>query len=143
MPAATRPGPQWRALFAPVPGDQHSFGAVLLDEIFAREGWITDRLSETTTPEILDRVSADWLDVIGLTVGCDSNMAALPSLIAAIRSVSINPGIAVMVGGRIFVEAPARAAEVGADGTAADARLAEKVASGLVARVTRREFARG
>ncbi len=143
MPAATRPGPQWRALFTPMPGDQHSFGAMLLDEIFAREGWFTDRLSEASTPEILEKVSSDWFDLVGLTLGCDSHMAALPSLISAIRSVSANPGIAVMVGGRIFVEAPARATEVGADGTASDARLAEKVACGLVARVTRREFARG
>lgn len=143
LPAATRPGPQWRALFSPMPGDQHSFGAILLDEIFAREGWFTDRLGDTTTPEILEKVSTDWYDLVGLTVGYDSHMGALPSLIAAVRNVSVNSQIAVMVGGRIFVEAPARAAEVGADGTAPDARLAVEVASGLVHAATRREFARG
>ena len=143
MPAATRPGPQWRALFSPMPGDQHSFGAILLDEIFAREGWFTDRLGDTSAPEILEKVSTDWFDLVGLTVGYDSHMASLPSLIDAVRNVSVNSQIAVMVGGRIFVEAPARAAEVGADGTAPDARLAVKVASGLVQAATRRESVRG
>lgn len=48
-----------------------------------------------------------------------------------------------MVGGGIFVEAPSLAAEVGADGTAADARQAVNVASKLVSAVPRREAARG
>ncbi|MBY0285427.1 MAG: cobalamin-binding protein, partial [Sphingomonas sp.] len=143
LPAATRPGARWRALFTPMPEDQHSFGSILLDEIFAREGWFTDRLSDISASELLDRVSADWFDLVGLTVGCESHMAALPSLITAVRNISANPQICVMVGGRIFVEAPARAAEVGADGTAPDARLAVQVASNLVGAVSRREFARG
>ena len=143
LPAATRPGVRWRALFTPMPEDQHSFGSILLDEIFAREGWFTDRLSDISASELLDRVSADWFDLVGLTVGCESHMAALPSLITAVRNISANPQICVMVGGRIFVEAPARAAEVGADGTAPDARLAVQVASNLVGAVSRREFARG
>lgn len=106
LPAATRPGPQWRALFSPMPGDQHSFGAILLDEIFAREGWFTDRLGDTTTPEILEKVSTDWYDLVGLTVGYDSHMAALPSLIAAVRNVSVNSQIAVMVGGGFLLRRP-------------------------------------
>ena len=143
LPAATRPGSQWRALFSPMPGDQHSFGSILLDEIFAREGWFTDRLSDTSMSELLDKVSADWFDLVGLTVGCESHMGALPSLITAVRNISANPQICVMVGGRIFVEAPARATDVGADGTAPDARLAVQVAGSLVGAVSRRAFARG
>lgn len=37
-----------------------------------------------------------------------------------------------MVGGRMFVDAPDRAAQVGADGTAPDAKIAVKVAGTLV-----------
>ncbi|MBA3837544.1 MAG: cobalamin-binding protein [Zymomonas sp.] len=143
VPVTLPYGKGWRALFSPVPGDQHSFASVVLDEIFAREGWFTDRLGETTAPALLDKVAADWFDLIGLTIGCASHMAALPSFIAALRGVSVNPRLVVMVGGGIFVEAPSLAAEVGADGTAADARQAVNVASKLVSAVPRREAARG
>lgn len=143
LPAATWSGPRWRALFTPMPGDQHSFGSILLDEISARSGWFTDRLGDVSESELLDRIAADPFDLVGLTVGCESHMAALPSLIEAVRRVSANPQVCVMVGGRIFVEAPARATEVGADGTAPDARIAVQVAGRLVGAVSRRDFARG
>ena len=110
---------------------------------FSREGWFTDRLGDVSTSELLDRVAADAFDLVGLTVGCESHMAALPSLIEAVRHVSANPHVRVMVGGRIFVEAPARATEVGADGTAPDARIAVQVAGRLVGAVSRRDIARG
>ncbi len=124
-----------RALFAAMPGDQHSFGTVMIDETFRRHGWTTDVVLDPTTPELLEHVARDWLDVVGLTVSCDCHIEPLPSLIRALRSVSRNPRIVVMVGGRIFVEDPMLAMEVGADGTAADAIQAVAAAAGLVARL--------
>jgi methanogenic corrinoid protein MtbC1 len=59
-------------------------------------------------------------------------MAALPSMIAALRNVSRNSRLCVMVGGRVFSEDPELAAHVGADGTARDAKLALEVADRLV-----------
>lgn len=132
VPAVKRPSNKRRAPFCAVPGEQHSFGAVVLDDIFMREGWLTERLTEPTTPELLARIATEWFDVIGLTVSCDSHISALPSLIRAIRNVSANARVGILVGGRVFLEDPARAAEVGADGTASDARKAVKLASKLV-----------
>lgn len=137
LPAAKRPSSSRRALFSAVPGEQHSFGAVVLDDIFMREGWLTDRLTEPTTPELLARVAADWFDIVGLTVSCDCHMAAIPSLIKAIRNVSANARVGILVGGRVFLEDPARAIELGADGTASDARKAAKLASRLIDAKTR------
>ncbi|MDO6416232.1 cobalamin-dependent protein [Sphingomonas sp. BIUV-7] len=121
-----------RALFASMPGDQHSFGAVLIDEVFRRDGWLTDRLSEPEAASLLRRVAAESFDIIGLTVSCDCHIASLASFIAALRNVSKNPRLCVMVGGRIFSADPDLAAHVGADGTARDAKLALKVAVELV-----------
>ncbi len=132
LPAEHQPRAGKRALFASMPGDQHSFGTVVIDELFCREGWLTDRMSEATTPELLERVAGEWFDLIGLTISCDYHMAPLPSIITALRNVSRNPMICIMVGGRMFVDAPQRAAEVGADGTAPDAKIAVKVAGDLV-----------
>ena len=121
-----------RALFASMPGDQHNFGTVVVDELFRRDGWVTDRLSEAQTPDLLRRVGDDWFDMVGLTISCDHHIAELTSIIVALRNVSRNPRVCIMVGGRIFSANPERAAHVGADGTAPDAKIALKVAAELV-----------
>jgi len=133
VPATASGGMGRRALFAPMPGDQHSFGTVVLDEIFTRDGWNTERLTEASTPDLLARLATAPFDLVGLTVSCDCHMRALPALIRAMRNVSCQPRLCVMVGGRVFNEEPGRAAQVGADGTAADARLAVVLANRLVA----------
>ncbi|MBJ6122980.1 cobalamin B12-binding domain-containing protein [Sphingomonas mollis] len=121
-----------RALFASMPGDQHNFGTVVIDELFRRDGWTTDRMSDAATPDLLKRVGESWFDMIGLTISCDCHIAGLTSVIGAMRNVSKNPRVCIMVGGRIFSADPDLAAHVGADGTAQDARLALKVAADLV-----------
>ena len=131
-----------RALFASMPGDQHSFGTVVIDEMFRREGWLTDRITEAETPDLLRRAAADWFDMVGLTVSCDCHIGALGSIIGALRTVSRNPRLCVMVGGRVFAADPALAEQVGADGTAGDARFALQLADNLV-RARGREAAVG
>jgi methanogenic corrinoid protein MtbC1 len=122
----------YRALFASMPGDQHNFGTVIVDELFRRDGWATDRMSGAEVPDLVRRVGHDWFDIVGLTVSCDCHIAPLASVIMALRSVSRNPRLCVMVGGRIFSADPGLATEVGADGTACDARHALEVAADLV-----------
>lgn len=121
-----------RALFASMPGDQHSFGTVVIDELFRRDGWVTDRVADAETADLLKRASADWFDMIGLTISCDCHIGALPSVIVGLRSVSRNPRVCIMVGGRVFSADPELAVKVGADGTARDAKLALEVAGRLV-----------
>lgn len=121
-----------RALFASMPGDQHSFGAVVIDEVFRRGGWATDRLPEAETSDLLRRVGGEWFDLVGLTVSCDRHIGALAPIIVAVRNVSRNPRLTVMVGGRVFAADPDLALRVGADGTARDARLALTMAADLV-----------
>ena len=121
-----------RALFASMPGDQHNFGTVVIDELFCRDGWVTDRMSGAETPDLIKRVGEHWFDLVGLTVSCDCHIANLTSVIAALRNVSKNPQLSIMVGGRIFANDPDLAISVGADGTARDAKLALEVAADLV-----------
>lgn len=121
-----------RAMFASMPGDQHNFGTVVLDELFRREGWITDRLNGAKTSDLLKSVRCEWFDLIGLTVSCDCHIEKVNSIIVALRNVSKNSRVCIMVGGPVFCKNPDLAAEIGADGTAADAKLALKVALDLV-----------
>jgi methanogenic corrinoid protein MtbC1 len=122
-----------RIALLPVPGEQHTFGLVMVGEFFQRAGWDVCSEPATTDAELLALVEQEWFAVIGLSVGCDSLVARLPALIRAVRRVSSNPDIGVMVGGRVFTENASLAALVGADATAADGRQATLQAETLLA----------
>ena len=121
-----------RCLFAPMPGDQHYFGALMIDEIFARAGWHSTVMTKPLRKELLDAISQEPFDLVGLTLSRDCPSAAITNLIKAMRSVSANPHLSIIIGGRMINQNPAIVAEVGADGTGADARAALHVAQRLV-----------
>ena len=122
-----------RALFSPMPGDQHGFGALMIDEVFARAGWESEALSDPQRRELLTVISQKSFDLVGLTITSDSPSSALQSLIRAIRTVSANPAARIMIGGRMVNANPEIAEEVGADGTATDAFEALGVAEQMIA----------
>lgn len=121
------------ALFSAYPGEQHGFGTAIVDECFARAGWDTELLIEPCRSELIARVANRRFDLVGLTVSCDCHIAQLPHLLTALRNVSRNPDLCVMLGGRVLIENPGLAQEAGADGTAATAIGALEVAETMVA----------
>lgn len=121
-----------RALFSPMPGDEHSFGALMLDDIFSRSGWSSTVMIRPLRRELLDALSKEPYDLVGLTVSRDCTSGALKNMIRAMRSVSCNPHLSILVGGQMINQNHAIVAEVGADGTGADARAALDVANALV-----------
>jgi MerR family transcriptional regulator, light-induced transcriptional regulator len=122
----------YSALFSPMPGDHHNFGVMMIEEVFARAGWRSEALVKPERRELLDRLARQPFDLIGLTLARDCPSAALGNLIRAVRNVSANPRIIVLVGGRMINENPGIAIEVGADGTGADALTALELANTLV-----------
>lgn len=122
----------YSALFSPMPGDHHNFGVIMIEEVFARSGWRSEALVKPERRELLDRLARQPFDLVGLTLARDCPSAALGNLIRAVRNVSANPNIIVLVGGRMINENPEIAIEVGADGTGADALAALEIANNLV-----------
>ncbi|MEM9501271.1 MAG: cobalamin B12-binding protein [Pseudomonadota bacterium] len=120
------------ALFAPMPGDQHTFGAIMTEDVFARAGWTTEIIPRPERRELLDVLSNRAFDLVGLTLSRDCPSGPLTKLVKAIRGVSANPHISVLVGGRMINANPSIVDEVGADGTGVDARAALEVAEQLV-----------
>jgi len=120
------------ALFSPMPGDHHNFGTLMIEEVFARNGWRSEALVKPERRELLDRLARQPFDLLGLTLARDCPSSALANLIKAVRNVSANPHIIVLVGGRMLNENPGIAVEVGADGTGADALAALDLANSLV-----------
>lgn len=128
------------ALFSPMPGDLHNFGTLMIEEVFARAGWQSEALVKPERRELLDRLSRQSFDLVGLTLARDCPSAALGNLIKAMRNVSANPHIIVFVGGRMINENPDLAMVVGADGTGADALAALELAENLVKIPTSRDL---
>lgn len=125
-------GPNRTALFLACPGENHSFGAAMVQECFALAGWQADLLLEATNADLLDHVAGSSFDLVGLTVSCDCHIERLAATIRAVRSVSMNPGLRLMIGGRVPALDPGLVTRVGADGTAATATDAVLVAERLV-----------
>ena len=123
---------QRSALFSPMPGEQHSFGTLMIAECFQRAGWETDALIEPTQSELIGKCAKMHYDLIGLTVSCDCSTASLVNLVKTIRVVSCNPKARIVVGGRVINEQPDLVAQCGADATAVDATSAVVLANRLV-----------
>lgn len=130
----------YSALFSPMPGDHHNFGTLMIEEVFARGGWRSEALVKPERRELLDRLARQPFDLLGLTLARDCPSAALSNLIKAVRNVSANPNIFVLVGGRMINENPGIAVEVGADGTGADALAALELANSLVKTAATRDL---
>jgi methanogenic corrinoid protein MtbC1 len=124
--------PGRRVFLVPVPGDQHTFGTVIVAEFLRRAGWDVWDDPGASKEEILRIVRKEWFAVVGLSVSCEQHLEGLSSVIRAIRRASRNPAVGVMVGGKPFIDSPDRVALVGADATASDGRQAALQAQKLV-----------
>lgn len=121
-----------RMLLVPEPGEQHTFGLIMVAEFFRRAGWeVWDQPLESRR-ELLEWVRRESFSVIGLSIGSDMRLESLAETIRQVRRASCNAQIRVMVGGAPFVDRPDRVAEVGADRTALDGEQATRVAEELL-----------
>jgi methanogenic corrinoid protein MtbC1 len=122
-----------RALLIPVPGEQHTFGLVMVSEFFRRAGW--DVWGNMSAPAIdaIDLVAGVAFQVIGFSVGSANTLDRLAATIRTVRRRSSNAEIGILVGGPIFVAQPELVALVGADATATDGRHAVQQAHALLA----------
>jgi methanogenic corrinoid protein MtbC1 len=113
-----------RALLMPTPGEQHTFGLLMVGEFMRRAGWEVWTDFPGTQAELASMVSSNWFAVAGLSLGSETRLEELTSVIKAVRLDSRNQAISVMVGGPIFVSHPEYVGRVGADTMGTDARQA-------------------
>jgi methanogenic corrinoid protein MtbC1 len=133
LPSVETHDPRRSALLVPVPGEQHTFGIVMVAEFFLRAGWEIHCDPMISMEELSSTVSSRWFAVAGITAGNDDRLDGVAALIRRVRRESLNRGIGVMVGGRVFAENPELAGLVGADATATDGRQAALQAETLLA----------
>lgn len=126
-----------RALLVPVPGEQHSFGLLMVSEFFQRSGWDVWTAASASATELARLVRTESFAIIGFSASCSSRIEDLAKAIRAIRRASRNRAIGVLVGGPLFIEQPELVARVGADATAVDGRQAALQAHNLLALLAR------
>lgn len=124
--------PNKSILLMPMPGEQHSFGLIMVAEFFRRAGWDVWDLHPSTVEEVLDVLGKQWFAVVGISASCESKMDQLAPLISAARAKSRNRSVGVMVGGQPFINHPELVVRIGADCTAGDGRGAPLRAERLV-----------
>ena len=126
--------PGRRALLAPTPGEQHTFGMLIVGEFLRRAGWDVTGEPAASREQLCDIVRDEWYGLVGLSLSSESHAKALMRDIRAIRRASRNEDIGVIVGGRVFAENPELATRVKADAMAVDGREAVDRAEELLAR---------
>jgi MerR family transcriptional regulator, light-induced transcriptional regulator len=119
-------------LLVTAPSEQHTFGLLIIEEFFRRAGWRTWCEPGGSAEEVAQLVSAQWYDVIGLSVSCDSHLDQVSAIVTSVRRSSKNPAIRVMIGGQLLIANPELALSLGADVTAFDGADAVAIAEGAV-----------
>jgi methanogenic corrinoid protein MtbC1 len=122
-----------RVLLLPGPGEQHTFGLVMVAEFFRHAGWDVTGGAWAVAADAAALVSAEWFDVVGFSLGAESHVPALAASILAVRQAACNRSLTVLVGGPLFGMHPEFVGQVGADGMTIDGREAPLLAESLIA----------
>lgn len=132
-----------RILLLPGPGEQHTFGLVMVAEFFRRAGWDVAGGPWEAGADPVIMVRREWFDVVGFSSAVDMHLPELTDCIAGVRQASLNPHLGIMVGGPLFATHPEYVEQVQADAAAADGRQAPLIAEQLVSRQTGATHGRG
>lgn len=121
-----------RALLLPAPGEQHTFGLVMVSEFFRRSGWDVGGGPGEAGADPVTMVRSEWFDVVGFSLGDVTRLDALAECIQQIRKSALNSSISILVGGPLFLAHPEYVAYVNADAASTDGAQAPTLAARLV-----------
>jgi signal transduction histidine kinase/CheY-like chemotaxis protein len=126
-----------RAVIACVAGEAHEVGPRMVADLLELSGWDTIYLGANVPVRgVVQALTEHRPDLLALSVTMAYHLPAVVDLIAAVRAEPACAGVRIMVGGRLFDVEPDLRQRVGADGHAADAdeacRLADRLMAGQV-----------
>ncbi|SEP08992.1 Methanogenic corrinoid protein MtbC1 [Methylobacterium sp. ap11] len=121
-----------RVLLAPAPGETHTFGLTLTAHFLGETGWDVATSFEPCLTDAIERLRAEWFDVLGLSLSCDVHVERLALAVPVLRRASRNRDLRVVVGGPAFAGRPDRIRLVGADAAVEDARQAPGILQSLL-----------
>lgn len=121
-----------RVLLLPGPGEQHTFGLVMVAEFFRRAGWDVGGGPWEAGADPVVMVQREWFDVVGFSLGNVTQLDDLAACIKSVRAAALNKSICVIVGGPLFLANPEYVAHVNADAASTDGAQAPELAARLV-----------
>lgn len=125
--------PGGRLLIATMPGDQHSFGASIVEDLFRQAGWDTLHWTGNDPVRLAALAASARYDVIALSVSEPHRLDGLKALAGKLRRASANRAAKVIAGGHAFASASAQASCYGVDAILTDARTAVDRVTALLA----------
>jgi methanogenic corrinoid protein MtbC1 len=120
------------ALLFCLPGEQHTFGLLMVGEFFRRNGWNVCSGTPANDRELHDLLAGNRFDLVGCSVSSDRHLDELSSRIRTIREHSLNTDVKIMVGGRAFHDQPSLAQSLGADLVARHGDEAVRIAESVL-----------
>jgi methanogenic corrinoid protein MtbC1 len=124
-----------KVLLVPVPGEQHTFGLRIIEELLMRDGWSVTSNLRASFDDIVQMVGDGFYDVVGLSMSRERLLVPLQSVIKLIRHHSQNHYVRILVGGAIFAENQDLSRHIDSDAVLADARQAVEIVSAFFPRV--------
>ena len=121
-----------RVLLLPGPGEQHTFGLVMVSEFFRRAGWDVGGGAWEAGADPVVMVQREWFDVVGFSLGNVAQLDDLAACIQRVRAAALNKSLCVIVGGPLFLANPEYVAYVNADAASTDGSQAPDLAARLV-----------
>ena len=121
-----------RVLLLPGPGEQHTFGLVMVAEFFRRAGWDVGGGAWEAGADPVVMVQREWFDVVGFSLGNVTQLDDLTACIKSVRAAALNKSICVIVGGPLFLSNPEYVAYVNADAASTNGAQAPELAARLV-----------
>lgn len=109
------------ALFLPTPGDQHTFGIVILSELFKKAGWAVTLGNSLEPAEVEELLTTRQWDIVGYSIANNRLIDTLRSAIERTRAEIGDGPTRIIVGGNSIAYSSIAAAELGADFVAKDA----------------------
>jgi MerR family transcriptional regulator, light-induced transcriptional regulator len=125
-----------RILLLPGPGEQHTFGLVMVAEFFRRAGWDVAGGPWEAGADPVVMVKREWFDVVGFSLASGQHLSELSMCIGNVRKAALNPHVGIMVGGPTFSLNPEYVAKVQADVAVDDGSKAPEMAESLVLSLT-------
>ncbi len=119
-------------MIACAPGSMHMLGTTIVADFFRKEDWQVVVAISSSANELVQTVSNEWFDVLGLSLSIDQQLTGLADLIDQLKSLSLNLRMVVMLGGPIFSAKKLDANDFGANGICDNAKHAVGLAVSLL-----------
>ncbi|MGF1508079.1 MAG: B12-binding domain-containing protein [Myxococcota bacterium] len=104
-----------RTLLAAAPGEQHTFGLHVAEEVFRKEGWDVLCVPNATRTELLSVLRVEPIALLGFSLSTQDLLSDLAHLVEEARGVTVHPHMLVVLGGSLVGVRPEVVSEAGAD----------------------------